>query len=792
MITTSPPRSLGLFAAAVACMLWVAPQSQAQISSKRLQDAVQYRIQADPYLRSSAINATVEKQQVTLRGHVANLVVKTRAERVAETVPGIVEVHNEIRIHEAEQTDDDELQEAVLKRFTRNPAFAGLDVDVTRGVANVTGRVPRLTMVDAAIDLASEVDGLTDVQDDIQVRADMETEEGPIGQSKPSDTAITDPKIREQNRDPGDTASDLLKQPARRGNAVTDRGASRNPLDPGSDNAGDGPKQTSAENPSYSDGTTSADRVGTEERVRRAIDADTRLNPNGLIVSVDDGIARVAGDVRTLAERRQLRNAIGNVTGIREVNLSQIDVTGKRTERSEERLSDDRIAEYVRMRLDSSAKVDAAGVDVSVDDRVVTLSGQVDRAGHKRRAVAEARMVRDVRGVKNELTVGSGRSGEGSSPTSRPNDDQTESDEAASSPAGRTAFFPDAERSKSDSSRSDSEIESDVRDRVAEIAPDIEVRVADGTVNLQGSVSGSGMATEAVRAAEDVRGVQSVLNNLDADGASLRLMASADPYVDGVGAFDFMDDEDGLYSELDSAGLVGGIGSPAVGAMTRQEMREALANTTPGGIRIAADGTAPKAENNAAIGGTTEAGAATDSNWPKSNGNYVDKQYGEPGEPESPNAETEPGGAPSDVRSDTRRGAEPVAGRSVARAPAGGESTGQSGGPAGGLVPAEVRDDLGPIDEVDTDDLQTSRRRDTDRPLQTGSDAPKDRELAEKVEAALKESVYLEPGDVQVSAVTAGRVLLSGAVNSYVAWAAAQRAAFEAGAADVEMRVRVY
>jgi hypothetical protein len=69
------------------------------------------------------------------------------------------------------------------------------------------------------------------------------------------------------------------------------------------------------------------------------------------------------------------------------------------------RRSDERISEDVNDRLTDDPYLDATNIEVSVDDRVVTLTGTVDSREDKRRAEYLAESVSGVTDVINQLRV---------------------------------------------------------------------------------------------------------------------------------------------------------------------------------------------------------------------------------------------------------------------------------------------------------------------------------------------------------------------------------------------------
>ncbi len=66
---------------------------------------------------------------------------------------------------------------------------------------------------------------------------------------------------------------------------------------------------------------------------------------------------------------------------------------------------DDHIYDQVRLKLASDTNVNGGGIDVTVQDGVVTLKGKVTRDKQKQRAEKVAKKVKGVTKVINELHV---------------------------------------------------------------------------------------------------------------------------------------------------------------------------------------------------------------------------------------------------------------------------------------------------------------------------------------------------------------------------------------------------
>lgn len=70
-------------------------------------------------------------------------------------------------------------------------------------------------------------------------------------------------------------------------------------------------------------------------------------------------------------------------------------------------ISDDALFDMVRRRLASDPLVKGGAFDVAVKEGVVTIRGKVDSQKQKDRATKITKKVKGVRGVDNQLVVGS-------------------------------------------------------------------------------------------------------------------------------------------------------------------------------------------------------------------------------------------------------------------------------------------------------------------------------------------------------------------------------------------------
>lgn len=190
--------------------------------------------------------------------------------------------------------------------------------------------------------------------------------------------------------------------------------------------------------------------------IRQFLAAETAVPIEDIGIHVDDGVVMLSGSVANLLQKDQAERIAESVRGVRAVVDNTRVVPTLR--------EDDDVARDVRAVLARSAPLGIGEIMVGVKGGVVTLQGTVDSWVRSRLAERRAMSVRGVTKIVNKIAV---------------------------SPGGH---------------RDDRTIQADVIRRLkADLyldASDIEVRVKDGRVHLEGSVR---TAAEKRRAAENAR-----------------------------------------------------------------------------------------------------------------------------------------------------------------------------------------------------------------------------------------------------------------------------------------------
>lgn len=132
-------------------------------------------------------------------------------------------------------------------------------------------------------------------------------------------------------------------------------------------------------------------------------------NTEGMDVNVDtrDGVVTLKGEARSPEAKELAGRLAANTDGVSEVNnllsLSAADSTAGRAQDSADQagaaISDAWISSKVKASYLVSNNLDGLKIDVSTDNGMVRLAGQVPSAAQKELAVETARNIRGVRGV---------------------------------------------------------------------------------------------------------------------------------------------------------------------------------------------------------------------------------------------------------------------------------------------------------------------------------------------------------------------------------------------------------
>jgi len=236
-----------------------------------------------------------------------------------------------------------------------------------------------------------------------------------------------------------------------------------------------------------------ASDVTTTGKVKSALALSKRLSAYDIGVETKDGVVTLAGQVPSEIEKELAASVAKDTVGVKQVdNQLRVEPNVKPSEESRResaRVADLEIRADLRERLAASPELKAKEIQVSVQDRVVTLAGQVETPQQKTGAEQLARSVSNVANVVNNLAVANPAAAQGETPG-----------------------VPDSVAKDKELSRQVSFALFNERDNFAN-ATAIRAESREGTITLSGQVASRAERALAERIAREVQGVRSV-NNL--------------------------------------------------------------------------------------------------------------------------------------------------------------------------------------------------------------------------------------------------------------------------------------
>lgn len=335
---------------------------------------------------------------------------------------------------------DSAITTAVQAKFYAEELTRGrvIDVSAENGVVTLLGTVPTETARQRAVELATGVEGVTSVSDQLQVRdnttaATRAAEPSAATGTAGRDTDRTDPawittKIQAQYFADPEIKSWAIDVTTGSGGVVTLEGMVDGVED----------KTKAVRIARETDGVTRVeDRLRVETagaggpaaastptqpdpwitaKIQAKYFVDDDVKARNIDVTTQNGAVTLQGVVGSEAERRQAVAIARNTGGVREVtDQLRVDTAMARSDSrppsgtSRDIVTVDRPDPWITMKIQAQYFLDAdvKGRQIDVDTRngVVTLKGAVDNAEQKQQAEQIARETEGVKRVVNQLTV---------------------------------------------------------------------------------------------------------------------------------------------------------------------------------------------------------------------------------------------------------------------------------------------------------------------------------------------------------------------------------------------------
>ena len=379
------------------------PESVEDVPDTEISEAIQREFIHDQVVLASGIDIETDRGVVTLQGSVDHLQQKEWAEKITETVKGVRSVVNLLEVEPSVNATDEELERKVQDALYRDPATDSWEISSTvrDGAVALSGTVDSWTERGLAETVASGVEGITAVENDIEVvspiiRSDLEIERE-IEEALRWDALVDHGLIDVGVVDGFVSLSGFV------GSAAEKRQARRDALVAGTHGVDDSRLAVvgwARDDDFRSDKYLSAVDQEVETALSRAFHRHPRLaqDSTSLSVRVLEGVARLEGSVGSVRAMRDAITIAHNTVGVRQVENQLTVVTDvPRT--------DSDIADLVESALAASAFLDEDLLSVRVDGGLVSLDGTV--ASHFQRLHADELVSRTqgVIDVANNLEV---------------------------------------------------------------------------------------------------------------------------------------------------------------------------------------------------------------------------------------------------------------------------------------------------------------------------------------------------------------------------------------------------
>jgi osmotically-inducible protein OsmY len=351
----------------------------------------------DVRVESYDINVSTKDGVVTLSGSVDNLAAKKYADLEAKKVDGVLGVINRITVLPSWRSDTD-IRNAVRRRILNSAVIEseGISVRCLNGKVTLSGKVDSYSEAKEAELLASEVRGVTDVENSIVTE----------WTTKRSDQEIKNDAVAALKRDV--YLTDLPTAVTVNNGVVTLEGTVGSAYE--KDRAYDDVRWIQ-----NVEGVNNKLRVewwekrGVREQrpfpsdtdlnkaVRDALDRDIRLNASDISTKVSYGCVTLDGTVYTHYEKRIAEQDAHDVVGVGWVTnnlLARVDMR-----------EDWAVLDDVKFNLDTDATTEGLDIAVKVNNGVVTLSGSVNTWYERSHAQDVAGKVKGVKKVVNQIEI---------------------------------------------------------------------------------------------------------------------------------------------------------------------------------------------------------------------------------------------------------------------------------------------------------------------------------------------------------------------------------------------------
>lgn len=353
----------------------------------------------DPATESYEVKTKVSNGVVTLKGSVESWTEKELAGNVAKGVKGVRGLSNQIKVDYAEFRSDFEIKEDIERKLEIDPyIYSGMiDVMVDDRDVTLTGSVGSASEKNFAYYDALFVNGVEDVENNIKVEPwlgdDLKKESKYTSKSdKEIKKAVKDAFVYDPRVWSFDIDISVENGIVTLGGIVDNLKAKKAAMDDA--------KNTIGVAYVYNNIIVRPEVSRTDDEIKRDVRSAFKRDPyiyrHDMTINVLNGKVYLYGKVDSYFEKEKAEDVASRVPGVVEID-NNIDVHYELT-------TDTEIRRDIKNQLEWSYKVDENEINVSVEDGVATLTGEVD-SWQEYNAAVENAFEGGARVVESKLNV---------------------------------------------------------------------------------------------------------------------------------------------------------------------------------------------------------------------------------------------------------------------------------------------------------------------------------------------------------------------------------------------------
>ena len=366
-----------------------------------IQDNIEDELLYDGLVLPYGIDVTVEEGVATLSGHVADILSKDRAAKIAMTVRGVTSVINRITVIPPEEPTEMQLKKNIEKRFHLNPATDAYEIDISvdDGKVVLTGAVDSYQEKRLVGSVVKGVKGVIELDNRLGIAYKKSLSEKEIAAEVQErlkyDVLVDHALVRVSVKGDKVTLSGIVGSMAEKTRAVSDAFVSGvKGVDAWDLKVMKWARDEDLRKQKYEARSDKA----VAEAISLAFIYDPRVSPFSIAAEVSSGVVTLRGEVDNVAAKRAAGQDAMNTAGVEGVK-NRIKV------KPVEQLSDQEIADNIRWGYSVDPYVDRYDILVNAYGGVVDLSGIVESYFEKARADDIAAQTSGVVAVINNVMV---------------------------------------------------------------------------------------------------------------------------------------------------------------------------------------------------------------------------------------------------------------------------------------------------------------------------------------------------------------------------------------------------